>query len=193
MKENGKKSKMTYSGGEKYYGEMQGFVRHGLGTYTWQNGVKYTGNWFDGEMQGKGTLIYDSGTKYVGMFKDGFEHGEGVLTAPDGFKYEGEFVEGRPIGAEALTESQKLLNPDPRSSSKPDPEAEEWAERNVWFGNDEIMTLASFAIHRKIVDEGVKPSSDEYFQELDKRMRSEFPKKFSEGKYIGDESKKQLH
>jgi hypothetical protein len=59
---------------------------------------------------------------------------------------------------------------------KPDPKAEAWAERNEWFGKDEAMTYASFGIHKKLVEEeGFNPSSDEYYEEIDKRLREEFP------------------
>ena len=194
MKKKGKITTITSPGNGKYVGETKGFIRHGQGTYTLEGtNNRYTGNWVDGEMHGKGTKIYENGAKYVGMFKDGLEHGEGTVTGPDGFTYEGEFAYGRPVGAEELTEDQKLLNPDPRESIKPDPKAEKWADRNVWFGSDEIMTLASFSIHRKLVDKGFDLSSDEYYQEIDNRIRVEFPQKFSEGRYIGDDSKKQLH
>jgi len=55
---------------------------------------------------------------------------------------------------------------------KPDPKAEAWAERNEWFGKDEAMTYASFGIHKKLVEEeGFNPSSDEYYEEIDKRLR----------------------
>jgi len=65
---------------------------------------------------------------------------------------------------------------------KPDPKAEAWAERNEWFGKDEAMTYASFGLHRKLVEEeGFNPSSDEYYEELDKRLRDEFPQKFNDG------------
>ena len=65
---------------------------------------------------------------------------------------------------------------------KPDPKAEAWAERNEWFGKDEAMTYASFGLHRKLVEEdGFTPSSDEYYEELDKRLRDEFPQKFDDG------------
>ena len=65
---------------------------------------------------------------------------------------------------------------------KPDPKAEAWAERNEWFGKDEAMTYASFGLHRKLVEEeGFNPSSDEYYEELDKRLRDEFPQKFDDG------------
>ena len=65
---------------------------------------------------------------------------------------------------------------------KPDPKAEAWAERNEWFGKDEAMTYASFGIHKKLVEEeGYNPSSDEYYEEIDKRLRDEFPQKFNDG------------
>ena len=62
----------------------------------------------------------------------------------------------------------------------PDPQAEEWAEQNEWFGKDEPMTLTAFSIHRNLVDEGVDPSSKSYYNELDKRMKENFPHKFQE-------------
>ena len=60
----------------------------------------------------------------------------------------------------------------------PDPKAEEWAEKNEWFGEDEPMTLTSFSIHRKLMEEGFDPRSDSYYSEVDKRMRDTFPHKF---------------
>ena len=63
---------------------------------------------------------------------------------------------------------------------KPDPKAEAWAEKNEWFGKDEAMTYASFGIHKKLVEEdGFNPTSDEYYEEIDKRIRKEFPHKFN--------------
>ena len=65
---------------------------------------------------------------------------------------------------------------------KPDPKAEAWAENNSWFGTDEAMTYASFGLHRKLVEqEGFNPNSDEYYTEIDKRIRHEFPHKFDGG------------
>jgi len=62
----------------------------------------------------------------------------------------------------------------------PDPRAQTWAEKNEWFGQDEVMTYAAFGIHRKLVEEeGFDPQSDEYYNEIDRRMRSEFPNKFA--------------
>ena len=62
----------------------------------------------------------------------------------------------------------------------PDPKAEDWAEKNEWFGEDEPMTLTSFSIHRKLMEEGFDPSSDSYYSEVDKRMRDTFPHKFEQ-------------
>lgn len=63
----------------------------------------------------------------------------------------------------------------------PDPKASAWAARNDWFGTDEPMTLTAFSIHKKLVDnEGYDPQSDEYYNEVDKRMRVEFPHKFAD-------------
>jgi hypothetical protein len=66
----------------------------------------------------------------------------------------------------------------------PDPKAEEWAQKNEWFGSDEPMTLTSFSIHRKLMEEGFDPQSDMYYSEIDKRMRDTFPHKFEETKQV---------
>ena len=62
----------------------------------------------------------------------------------------------------------------------PDPKAEAWAEKNDWFGKDEPMTLTSFSIHRKLMEEGFDPTSDSYYSEIDKRMKDTFPHKFEQ-------------
>jgi len=68
------------------------------------------------------------------------------------------------------------------ATPKPDPRAEAWAEKNEWFGKDETMTYASFGIHKKLVEqEGYDPTSDEYYEEVDRRVREEFPHKFNNG------------
>jgi len=60
-----------------------------------------------------------------------------------------------------------------------DPKAEEWAANNTWFGNDSAMTYTAFDIHKKLVEEeGYDPKTDEYYTEVDKRIRLEFPHKF---------------
>ena len=61
-----------------------------------------------------------------------------------------------------------------------DPKAEDWAEKNDWFGKDTAMTYTAFDLHKKLVDqEGFDPKSDEYYSEIDKRIRLDFPHKFS--------------
>jgi len=60
-----------------------------------------------------------------------------------------------------------------------DPKAEDWAAKNSWFGNDSAMTYTAFDLHKKLVEEeGYDPKSDEYYVEIDKRIRVEFPHKF---------------
>ena len=68
--------------------------------------------------------------------------------------------------------------PRPQAPPPPDPKAEDWAENNKWFGEDEPMTLTSFSIHRKLVEKGLDPTSDEYYNEIDKQMKDNFPHKF---------------
>ena len=61
----------------------------------------------------------------------------------------------------------------------PDPKAEEWAEKNPWFGQDSAMTYTAFDLHKKLTEEeGFDPNTDEYYAEVDKRMRLDFPHKF---------------
>tara|TARA_R100001594_G_scaffold102260_4_gene136932 strand:+ start:6139 stop:7032 length:894 start_codon:yes stop_codon:yes gene_type:complete len=67
----------------------------------------------------------------------------------------------------------------PQQASAPDPKAEAWAAKNTWFGDDQAMTFAAFGIHKELVDEGVDPTSDSYYNEVDKRIKDYFPQKFS--------------
>jgi len=61
----------------------------------------------------------------------------------------------------------------------PDPKAQQWAQQNTWFGQDEAMTYTAFSLHKKLVDEeGYDPQTDEYYSEINKRIRLEFPHKF---------------
>ena len=61
----------------------------------------------------------------------------------------------------------------------PDPKAEQWAAKNSWFGQDNAMTYTAFDLHKKLTEEeGYDPQSDEYYSEIDKRIRLEFPNKF---------------
>ena len=66
-----------------------------------------------------------------------------------------------------------------QAPAKRDPKAEAWAEDNDWFGKDNAMTYTAFDLHRKLTEEeGMDPQSDEYYIEVDKRIRLEFPHKF---------------
>jgi len=78
------------------------------------------------------------------------------------------------------------------STPQADPAAESWAEKNEWFGQDEIMTLAAFNIHQKLIEEeGFDPNDSMYYDEIDKRMRAEFPHKFSDGGAVKSKARMQ--
>jgi hypothetical protein len=65
-----------------------------------------------------------------------------------------------------------------QQAKRPDPQAEQWASRNSWFGSDEAMTYAAFGLHKKLVEEeGFDPRGEDYYNELDRRMVDEFPHK----------------
>jgi hypothetical protein len=71
------------------------------------------------------------------------------------------------------------LNRSVEQEVRPDPKAESWGSKNKWFGSDSAMTYTAFDIHKKLVDdEGYDPQTDEYYAEIDKRIRLEFPHKF---------------
>ncbi len=74
----------------------------------------------------------------------------------------------------------------PQQQVTPDPKAEDWAERNPWFGKDEVMTYAAFGIHKRLIEnEGFDPNSDEYYNELDKRVSEEFSHKLGKSSQQG--------
>jgi hypothetical protein len=77
-------------------------------------------------------------------------------------------------------EKEVRVNPQQQQpAQQSDPRAEEWAASNSWFGNDTAMTYTAFDIHKKLVEEeGYDPKSDEYYEEVDSRIRLEFPHKF---------------
>ena len=81
--------------------------------------------------------------------------------------------------APRLSDAEKLPESTPRDLPAPDPRAEDWAGRNEWFGKDRAMTFTAFEIHKDLVErEGFDPQTDEYYAEVDKRIRLEFPHKF---------------
>jgi hypothetical protein len=64
---------------------------------------------------------------------------------------------------------------------EPDPKAAAWAEKNEWFGKDEAMTYTALSFHKKLIqEEGFDGKTDEYYNELDKRIKKEFPHKFED-------------
>ena len=78
--------------------------------------------------------------------------------------------------AQQLAEQQYVPAP---TQAAPDPKAEDWASQNEWFGTDDAMTFAAFGLHKKLVqEEGFDPSSNEYYDALDSRMKDAFPHKF---------------
>jgi len=83
---------------------------------------------------------------------------------------------------DAKSEDKKTEEKPYEPKPKADPKAVEWAEKNTWFGEDEVMTEAARAIHKNLVlTERVDPKSDLYYDQLDKRLREYFPNKFSQG------------
>jgi len=81
--------------------------------------------------------------------------------------------------AKSDTKTDEIPKVSPQQQAKPDPKAEEWGAKNKWFGSDTAMTYTAFDLHKKLVDqEGYDPASDEYYSEIDKRIRLEFPHKF---------------
>lgn len=70
----------------------------------------------------------------------------------------------------------------PASPPPRDTRAEEWATRNPWFGKDEEMTSFAYGLHQKLVNNGVDPTSDEYYQKIDSRIREVFPQNFQKAR-----------
>ena len=68
-----------------------------------------------------------------------------------------------------------------QSQQQADPKAVAWAEKNEWFGNDNAMTYTAYDIHNQLIKEGIDARDDEYYTEIDKRIRKEFPHKFNDG------------
>jgi hypothetical protein len=95
---------------------------------------------------------------------------------------EARLVETKQMAEEAAKvapKQQELPRITPQQTEQADPKAESWGAKNRWFGTDTAMTYTAFDLHRKLTDEeGFDPSSDEYYAEIDKRIRLEFPQKF---------------
>lgn len=83
--------------------------------------------------------------------------------------------------------------PAPRQQpAAPDPRAEEWAARNEWFGQNRVMTYAAWGVHQDLIErEGIDPTSDEYYTELDRRIRDQFPKNFADDRSSNQSTRQQ--
>ena len=77
-----------------------------------------------------------------------------------------------------LSDGGRLPQETPQQLPTPDPKAEDWASRNPWFGQNRAMTFTAFEIHKDLVNEGFDPQSDDYYSEVDKRIRVDFGSKF---------------
>ena len=77
-----------------------------------------------------------------------------------------------------LSDGGNLPRKTPQQMPEADPMAESWASKNAWFGSDRAMTFTAFEIHKDLVNEGFDPKSDDYYNEVDKRIRVDFPHKF---------------
>jgi|TARA_R110000796_G_scaffold65101_2_gene150460 hypothetical protein len=85
----------------------------------------------------------------------------------------------RQVAAQQQAQLQAPMPQQQPQPKRPDPKAEDWAAKNDWFGQDEAMTYAAFGIHKRLVEEEqFDPKSDEYYTELDQRIKGEFPHKF---------------
>lgn len=104
--------------------------------------------------------------------------------------------EQRLVVAKAQAERQRVVQEAPSTERpvapqaapqvEPDPKARSWAQKHSWFGNDRLLTAAAFAIHHELIeDEGFDPNTDEYYNELDRRLQREFPQKFQTAKTGG--------
>ena len=81
--------------------------------------------------------------------------------------------------APKLSDADNLPSSTPSNLPSPDPRAEDWASNNSWFGKNRAMTFTAFEIHKDLVErEGFDPQTDEYYAEVDKRIRLEFPQNF---------------
>jgi len=88
-----------------------------------------------------------------------------------------------------LSDGGRLPQQTPQELPEPDPKAEEWASKNTWFGKDRAMTFTAFEIHKDLVNEGFDPKSNDYYTEVNKRIKVDFPHKFAIGGDVEQTSK----
>ena len=75
-------------------------------------------------------------------------------------------------------DSGNIAQPQPESTPMPDPKAEAWASKNTWFGSNRAMTNTAIAHHQDLENEGYDTTSQDYYQEIDRRMKVDFPARF---------------
>ena len=116
-----------------------------------------------------------------------------ALTAISELGYKKAKLEETKIAQEEFNKSKKAepeLKLQEKPAQAPDPKAEAWASRNEWFGKDTAMTYTAFDLHKKLTEEeGYDPKSDDYYNEIDKRIRLEFPQKFANNSEKGETTK----
>jgi len=111
-----------------------------------------------------------------------------ALTAISELGYKKAKLEETKVAQEEFNKNKKAepelkLEQKAKPQQAPDPKAEAWAARNTWFGQDNAMTYTAFDLHKTLTEqEGFDPQSDEYYSEIDKRIRLEFPHKFDTNK-----------
>ncbi len=88
-----------------------------------------------------------------------------------------------------LSDGGRLPQQTPQELPDPDPQAEAWASKNTWFGKDRAMTFTAFEIHKDLVNEGFDPKSNDYYAEVDKRIKVDFSHKFAKGGDVEHSSK----
>ena len=89
-------------------------------------------------------------------------------------------VEQQEIQKEKPVEEPWNNQPQAQAPTRPDPKAQDWAEDNKWFGSDKAMTYTAMSFHDELINEGFDASSEEYYTEIDRRIRKEFPHKFED-------------
>lgn len=91
-----------------------------------------------------------------------------------------EKIRAKSLSTPSPKQAQQQFRQQAYQPSQPDPKAVQWAQKNPWFGRDAVMTGAAQAVDHDLVSRGVDPTSDFYYQEIDRIMREEFPHKFSD-------------
>jgi len=89
-------------------------------------------------------------------------------------------VEQQEIQKQKPVEEPWNNQPQAQPQAQPDPKAQDWAEDNKWFGADKAMTYTAMSFHDELINEGFDASSEEYYTEIDRRIRKEFPHKFED-------------